>query len=92
MIGYKSGVIFSGNMRSLITTKIIVLNGVPVIWLLGKYEFSPHTVYPGQDLNRKPPPKAAKAKLCRDMSLSSAPPPPFRFLNVKHEISLMKGI
>ena len=49
MIGYKTGVILSGNMRSLFTTKIIVFKWCVyyiIVFFLGNYEFSPHTVYP----------------------------------------------
>ena len=46
---------------------------VTFFFCLVNYEFSPHTVYPGQDLHRK---RRPKARLCRDMSLSPATPPP----------------
>ena len=75
MIGYETGVILSGNMHSLITfctTKIIVFKWC-VCYIIGffleNYEFSPHSVYPGQDLNRK---RSQNADLCRDMYLSPA--------------------
>ena len=40
-----------------------------LVFFLENYEFSPHSVYPGQDLNRK---RSQNADLCRDMYLSPA--------------------
>ena len=56
---------------------------------LGNYEFSPHTAYPVQDLNRKRRRAQSQGKALPRYDVE--PSTPFN-LNDRHEISLMKGI